>query len=324
MEELTAASAPSSAPRVSVVICTHRPDPGRLRRTLAGLRAQTLPVETWECLLVDNASSPPVGLAPFADVAPRNLRLLQEAELGLSAARRCGLRAARGEFAVLVDDDNVLAPDYLAHAVKLFAAHPRLGAAGGPSRPEFEQEPDPWTREFFPLLALRDLGPEVRIQGLVRAPDQTHWLYPSCAPIGAGVVLRRSALDCWLAPAGAPVLSDRRGTALTSGGDNDIVLSVLHAGWDVGYFPALALTHLIPAARLQPDYLARLNHGIQHSWMQVLARHGANGWPPIAPWTVPLRAMRAWFVHRAWRGPAEHIRWQGACGHFRGRSTRNR
>lgn len=322
MEELTSDS--RATPRVSVVLSTHRPDTGRLRRTLAGLRAQTLPVERWECLLVDNASAPPVDLAPLADVAPQNLRILREAELGLTAARRCGLRTARGELAVLVDDDNVLAPDYLANAFSLFEAHPRLGAAGGPSRPEFEQPPAPWAREFFPLLALRDLGPEVLIQGLARAPGQTHWLYPACAPIGAGMVLRRSALDRWLEPAASPAISDRRGAALTSGGDNDIVLSVLHAGWDVAYFPGLALTHLIPAARLQPDYLARLNHGIQQSWMQVLTRHGANGWPAIAPWTVPLRTMRSWFVHRAWRGPAERIRWRGACGHFRGRTAASR
>ena len=114
-------------------------------------------------------------------------------------------------------------------------------------------------------------------------------------------------------------MMDRRGAALTSSGDNDIIFSVLRSGWQVAYFPDLTLTHLIPANRLQPDYLARLNRGIQQSWQQVLRRHGASPWPAIAPWTVPLRQAKAWFAYRAWSTPAARIRWQGACGHFEGR-----
>jgi len=114
-------------------------------------------------------------------------------------------------------------------------------------------------------------------------------------------------------------LSDRRGNELTSGGDNDIVLSILESGWDVAYFPELSLTHLIPATRLQPEYLARLNHGIAKSWMQVLSKHQCNPWPPIPAWTVRIRKMKAWFTYRAWAGPVQRICWSGACGHFEGR-----
>ncbi|MCC6416500.1 MAG: glycosyltransferase family 2 protein, partial [Opitutaceae bacterium] len=145
---------------ISVIIPTHNPDPQRLRRTLTALRAQTLTVEQWECLLVDNASLPALQLADWVNDAPATLRLVVEPTLGLTAARRAGLNAAHGELAVLVDDDNVLAPDYLTEALRLFDATPKLGAAGGKSLPEFETEPPEWTREFFPLLALRDLGSE--------------------------------------------------------------------------------------------------------------------------------------------------------------------
>lgn len=308
-------------PRLSVIIPTHNPHRGRLARTLAGLAAQTLPAADWETLLIDNASSPALSAATLPAPAPAHLRILPEPALGLTAARRCGLLAARGEICVLVDDDNVLAPTYLADAIRHFTAYPKLGAAGGPSRPEFETPPPDWTREFFPLLALRDLGSAPILAALERAPDGSHWLYPDAAPIGAGLALRRTAATAWLERiSSTPALSDRRGSALTSGGDNDIVLTLLHAGWQVGYFPELTLTHLIPAARLTPNYLARLNRGIQTSWVQVLAQHGANPWPPISRWTVPLRQLRAWFRLRAWRAPAARIRWQGTCGHYDGRA----
>ena len=304
---------------LSVIIPTHNPHPGRLRRTLAGLRAQTLTTDHWETLLVDNASQPLVSLEAFHDDTPRNLRIVREPQLGLTAARRRGFTEARAPLCVLVDDDNVLAPDYLAHVVRLFAEHPRLGALGGKSLPEFEVEPPGWAREFLPLLALRDLGDQPCLAEGLRPPGAVRNRYPAeAAPIGAGMAIRREAAAPWLAQSAGTALSDRRGAELTSGGDNDIVFTVLQHGWAVGYFPELVLTHLIPAGRLTADYLARLNHGIQKSWVQVLAKFEACPWPPIAGWTVPLRQLKARFTHQAWTASAAHIRWRGACGMYEG------
>lgn len=306
----------TTLPLLTVIIPTHNPDSGRLARTLRGLEAQTLPAAQWETVLVDNASTTPVE-----PVSLINLRIIREPQLGLSAARRRGLAEARGEFAVLVDDDNVLAPDYLATVLALFESHPRVGALGGKSIPEFETPPPNWAREFFGLLALRDLGEQPLFSAGLRPARANTNEYPAFAPIGAGMALRRAAWSAWLYAGPATGVSDRRGGALTSGGDNDIVLAAMRAGWEVGYFPGLSLVHLIPAARLEAGYLARLNHGIQKSWMQVLARHDANPWPPLTATGAALRQARAWFTHRAWSSPAARIRWRGACGHFEGRTV---
>lgn len=304
-------------PRLTVIIPTHNPDPGRLARTLAGLRAQTLPAADWETLLVDNASASPVT-APPAD-SPSPLRLIREPQLGLTSARRRGLREAGGEIVVLVDDDNVLAPGYLAGVLRLFAAHPQVGALGGKSVAEFAAPPPAWTAEFHALLAVRDLGDTPLLSAGLRPAGTDKNVYPRCAPIGAGMALRRAAIESWLGQSTSSSLTDRQGAELTSAGDNDIVLSVMQAGWEVGYFPELSLMHLIPASRLEPAYLGRLNRGIQKSWMQVLARHAASPWPKLSATGARLRQAKAWFVHRAWSSPAAHIRWQGACGHFEGR-----
>jgi glycosyltransferase involved in cell wall biosynthesis len=307
--------------KISVIIPAHNPHPGRLSRVFAGLAAQTLPAGEWETLLVDNASARFPEAESLSASGPPNLRIIREPILGLTTARRAGFAEAGGELAVLVDDDNVLAPDYLAEVLALFDALPTVGALGGKSLPEFENPPPAWTREFFPLLALRDLGPDTLIATSLRTPGAGRDEYPPCSPIGAGMGLRRPAWTGWLeARAGASMLSDRRGTALTSSGDNDIVLCALRAGWSVAYSPRLSLTHLIPSARLEPDYLARLNRGIQQSWMQVLAQHAVNPWPPLTRSGAALRKAKAWFTYRGWSHPSGRIRWQGACGHFDGRS----
>ena len=307
---------------VSVIIPTHNSRREFILRVLISLKAQSLMANHWETVLVDNFSTPPVDLGEFSESAPDNCRVVREPLLGLTNARQRGFREAFAPICILVDDDNVLAPDYLETVVRLFDAHPRIGALGGKVLPEFELEPQGWMQEFYPLLALRDLGDAACISSGLRPPDTAQNQYPvACAPIGAGMAIRREAALQWLEDVSAAVLPDRRGKELTSAGDNDIVFTLLRHGWEVAYFPELRLTHLIPVSRMTPDYFARLNYGIQKSWMQVLTKHEANPWPQIAAWTVPLRKLKAWLKHRGWKKPIGHIRWCGACGHFEGRAA---
>lgn len=303
---------------ISVILPTQNPHRGRLGRTLAGLAAQTHQRENWDLLVVDNGSHPPVAPVPTELLAGLKARVVVEPTPGLTPARLAGVRAASGDVLVFVDDDNVLDPDYLAAVARRFAASPSLAAAGGPVVPEWEAPPPAWTAEFHGLLALRDLGPADRI---ARGGPTAAW--PVFAPVGAGLAIRASAAKAYVnAVARDPRRQalDRRKENLASGGDNDLVFSALHAGGDVAYFPELRLTHLIPASRLTMSYLARLNRGIMRTWVTVLHLHGQCPWPAIHAATVPLRVARAWLRHRAWRGPAAHVRWAGIRGQFEGQA----
>jgi len=305
---------------ISVVLPTRNPDSGRLERTLRGLQAQSLPRREWELVVVDNGSTPPLTAARQPLLAGLDARIVVEAEPGLTPARLAGLSAARGEILVYVDDDNILAPGYLAAVARHFAASASLGAAGGPVIAEWEIPPPAWAGEFHGLLALRDLGATPR---LARGGPGAAW--PDFAPVGAGLCVRRThALAYAEAVSRDPRRRalDRTAASLASGGDNDLVFTALHAGGDIGYFPELQVTHLIPAGRLDPDYLARLNRGIMRTWVRVLALHGQCPWPAIPRWTVPLRAARAWLRRRAWQSPAARIRWAGDLGQFEGQAER--
>ena len=304
-------------PMISVIVPTRNPDAGRLQRTLDGLAAQSLARDRWELIVVDNGGSPALpGTHP--PVANLGGRIVSEPTAGLTRARLRGLQESHGEVLVFVDDDNVLAPHFLEKAEEIFARLPRLGAGGGPIHPEFEIPIAEWTREFFPLLALRDLG---NAELIAAGGSAASW--PAYAPVGAGLCVRRAAAENYAAALAADptrLSLDRAGQSLASGGDNDLVFTALHGGWDVGYFPALALTHLIPAARLAPDYLGRLNEAVQRTWVRVLALHGVCPWPPIPRWTVSLRSARAWCRESAWRSAAHRIRWRGLHGRFLGQA----
>lgn len=306
-----------AAPVLSVVLCAHNPRADFLTRTLGALRGQNFPAGLWELVVVDNASTPSLGgrtdLAGFTAA-----RIVDEPCLGLTPARLRGIAASRGSAVVLVDDDNALSPDYLTQAAALLSRDSRVGVAGGRVRASLEQPAPPWTREFLGNLAIADHGPVPLLAEPWEGPTR---VYPSFAPVGAGLIARRAVLETYTASVTADPSRqalDRRGRALASGGDNDIVMTALAAGWHAAYEPRLQLAHLIPPSRLTRRYLARLNYAISRSWIAVLRRHGACPWPAVPAWSVPLRQARAFLRHQAWRSPAHHVRWRAACGHFAG------
>lgn len=309
-------------PLISVIIPTHNPNICRFQRTLEGLRSQSLPYADWQLVIIDNASTYKEGFAVCDWYWHPNAQVVYEGKLGLTRARIAGIRATQGQYLVFVDDDNVLNQAYLKHTVEIFQSHSELGAIGGKSLPEFEVEPEPWVKNFWTCLALRDLGVSIQIYAY-GSKSNGKKQHPDFAPIGAGMALRRSAAEFYTSSIladQARLALDRTGKSLQSGGDCDINLTILESGWAVGYFPQLQLTHLISANRLTKEYLARLNHASSRSWVQVLDVHDIHIWPKIPRWSVLPRQVRAFFLYQPWKDPASYIRWQGACGLFEGQA----
>ncbi|OLP17815.1 family 2 glycosyl transferase [Leptolyngbya sp. 'hensonii'] len=306
-------------PQISVIICTHNPWLAYLNQVLSALQGQTLPVQQWELIVVDNASAQ--SLASRIDLSWHPAaRLVREERLGLTAARLSGFQAARGDLLVYVDDDNVLDANYLTQVLQIFTEFEGLGAIGGKSLPEFEVAPKPWVSEFYKVLALRDFGDEPLVHmGSFGTLSQN--TYPDFAPAGIGLAVRRQAFlsyTQWVTADCRRLALGRTGNQLTSGEDNDIILTLLNAGWGVGYFPQLQLKHLIPARRLQRDYLGQLNRAACRSWVRVMDIHGIRVWQKIPSSTLVLRKAKAFFAYRAWQDAAAYVHWQGACGTFEG------
>src|SRR5580765_8487632 len=143
---------------ISVIICTHNPRSDYLSRALEGLARQTVPRDRWELILVDNASDTRVA-ETFDLTWHARARHVREDQIGLTSARLRGIAEASGNLIVFVDDDNVLASDYLEQAAAIQSDYPFLGAFGaGVLEPEFESAPPDEVRPYLALLALRTVS----------------------------------------------------------------------------------------------------------------------------------------------------------------------
>lgn len=241
----------------SVIICCYN-SVARLPQTLSYIARQELNEDIeWELIVVDNNSDD--GTAKFAEQewikydSSIKLILISEPRPGLSFARKAGIAAASFSLLLFCDDDNWLAPDYLETAYRFMQQHPRVGVLGGYSEPAFESPSPAWFTHYQHAYALGRQLPESGIANRRR--------YIA----GAGMVIRKSILDVLEQSGFHNILPDRKGEALSSGGDSELCLVILFLGYDLYYDASLRFIHFIPAKRLSWYYCVTMiseAHGI--------------------------------------------------------------
>ena len=104
---------------VSIVIPCYNPGEWLLD-AVASARAQTHP--RIEIVLVDDGTDQADGLDYIRSAATRVDLFLEQANLGLPAARNAGMRAAGGRFVLPLDADDLLDPRYVAECVVAMSA----------------------------------------------------------------------------------------------------------------------------------------------------------------------------------------------------------
>jgi len=267
---------------ISVVIPTHNPREDYLARVLDALRQQTLPREQWEVVVVDNNSTKPLSLttgpldngttgAKTAEIDlswHKNARIVREEAVGLTNARLRGFAETAGEVIVLVDDDNLLAPDYLEQVVRIAREFPFLGTWSGNVTLELDPEAPEPPRELRYLLCERIVEQDLW------SNDPSHF---RATPWGAGECIRREVAQSYA----KKVENDPRrrqldlqGGQLVYGGDTDIVYAGLERGWGMGVFGGLKVKHLTPPSRCRDEYFLRRYEGkafseVLHGWIST-------------------------------------------------------
>jgi len=281
-------------PLLSVVICTHNPKAVALRRVMESLYAQDIGAEKWECIIVDNKSDTPISERLVELGILEFVRVIGEPTLGLTHARVSGIRESRSEVLVFVDDDNVLAPDYLKNSLAIMESEAHVGVLGGIIRADFEKSPRRCVSDSLFLLGIRDFG-ALPVRALIYN-QVGPW-----EPIGAGMVIRKLVASRYAAHLTMEMRTqlDRRGASLGSCGDTDMARCAPELGLYMAYDPRLWLVHLIPEFRVAPYYLLRLHRALARTG--TLLDRIRTGSPSRL---VGTAAICMWWLRTFYRVPA--------------------
>jgi glycosyltransferase involved in cell wall biosynthesis len=269
---------PGAAPRVSVVLCTHR-RPQYIRDVLGGLAR--LDPAPHEVIVVDND---PGDQDCRAHVEAAGFRYVREDRRGLDNARNTGVRHATGDVVAFTDDDCVPWPAWLRAVPEVFA-DPLVGAMSGPAFPYKLDTPSRVRMERTAPLS----------RGVNRITYTWHTISVNHAGgvgFGANMAFRREVLQ-ELGPEPFPPELDA-GTPSESGGDYYVFARTIVNGHRVVYEPGFFTFH---QHRPDPRALHRAIRGYGIGCASAIAK--------LATEHRELETWRAW-----WWLVAQHLRTQ--------------
>jgi GT2 family glycosyltransferase len=248
-------------PSLSVVIPTSRGGPD-LEACLASLAAAGYP--GFELVVVDNAA-PPGSVPPGSD-AVRVLR--NDENLGFVGASNQGIKAARGELVLLLNDDTVIEPGALASLVEALRRRPTWAAC----QAKLLLMEDPARLDTAGSF-LTSTGFLVH-RGLFGPEEEFGVSDEIFAAKGAALLVRRAALD----ETGA---FDPEFFAYFE--ETDLCWRLWLAGWEVGFAADARVLHKLGAtASGLPSAFVQF-----HSFKNRIRTLLKNLGPPRLAWMLP-------------------------------------
>ena len=239
---------------ISIIICTYNREK-YIRPLLESIAKNDYPTTDYEIVLVDNNCTDNThGVCEQFAAAHKEVafRYVIEPEQGLSAARNKGIKEAKGDIIIYVDDDALVDSDYIRIYAEHFAVHPDTMAAGGPIEPLYETQEPSWMSPYTKALltAWMNYGDQVREYPNGRYPGGGNAAYRK--EVFERVGLFNTELG-------------RKGNLLLASEEKDIFDKMKALDMKVFYLPTPVLHHCIPQAKLEEDYFNRLTSQIGRS-----------------------------------------------------------
>jgi hypothetical protein len=210
-----------STPRVTVAIPCYR-QAEFLPDSVASVCAQTY--GELEIVIVDDGSpddTAEVAQRLAAGHPNRRIRLLRQANQGLSASRNNGIAAGDAEYVLVLDADDLIAPTFVEDCVRVLDARPDLSIAYGQQRYFGDENHFPQMPEYdFVLLTRRNLFPCTALyrrrafdevggynEGMTSYEDWDFWL--GCGERGHFGVFVPHAVFCYRKSSGSMLVEAR-------------------------------------------------------------------------------------------------------------------
>jgi hypothetical protein len=278
---------------LDICICTRNPRPAVLRAALCSVARQRVPPGTFGVLVVDNGSTPALGvdvLDPLRSVGIP-ARLVLEGKAGVARARRRAVLETGSGWLLFVDDDNHLADDFVAAGLAFAHSREDVGAFGGKLLMPPSLRPPKWSEPFLPYLGIKDLG-NAAIAGIA-----DHW-GPWEPPTAGAFVRRRLAeayVECIERDPSALDLGRVGPGGLGSCEDSLMMRQAHRLGLLNAYLPWLSLQHHLDPERFRFGYLLRLMRAYGRSQVlleAILARQRGVRLAVPDPYQRPTRFLR--------------------------------
>lgn len=277
---MSTVSPAGEAPRVSAVVVSYntRDD---LLRCLEALRAHT--GVSLETIVVDNASTDGTAEAVGARFPDVHL-IANAANLGFSRANNLGLRAARGEFVLVLNSDCEVRPGAVAALAAILDGRPdvaivgpRTVGTGGAPQVSFGPSLTPlaeWRQgRLVRGVKAGDAAALRRARALADREQEPDWVSASC------FLARRQALEAAGGFDESFFLYEE---------DVDLCLRVRRAGGRVLYTPRAEVVHHLGRSMERSPERARLEYHRSH--LRFYAKHNS---------AAERIALRAWMAGRA-------------------------
>ena len=240
-------------PLISVITPIYDTDPKWLHACVESVRRQAY--QNWELCLCDDASSSAATRAAFDELAASDPRIKPTRlpqNLGISGASNAALAMARGEFVVLLDHDDELAPEALFRLVALLNTHPdadvvysdydKLEPDGTRVEPYFK--PD-WSPELFLSymyvchlsVARRSLVEDVGGFRLETAGAQDYDLFLRLTERTSRVHHIPAILYHWRKAPGSTAAVTRSKSWAVDAGQRALTDAMARRGWDAEVMP---------------------------------------------------------------------------------------
>jgi len=236
---------------ISVVLAT-RDRPELLHAALEALGRSMRPED--ELIVVDSASADPAVSRVLEKAGVHTIRLDRP---GTSLARNAGVAAARSPIVAFVDDDCIVAPEWLERIEAAFS-YPGLGFVTG--RVDADRQASLATSVFVGAEIRRFDGPA----------DPAAFGGAGNSAFRREALLQIGGFDEGMGPA----------TPLCSAEDQDVFWRMVRAGWRGIYDPSIVVTHTQWRGRSQ-TFRREYEYGVGAGAVAIklIRLRDAQGWP---------------------------------------------
>ncbi len=252
----------------------------RLELALRSLATQSLPASNFEIIVVDNGSRDTTrAVVAEAEKTAGSIRYIYDVSPGLHVGRHHGVRKAKGDILVFIDDDIEAFPTLLSSIKATFENH-NVALVGGKCLPKYEAPVPEWLSAMWApnsrgertigYLSLIDLGDMPR-------PVDPLLIF------GCNFSIRRSLLveAGGFHPDGLPEKLIR----FRGDGETYVSRYLAAKGYTAFYHPNASVYHHVPQNRMTIEYFRQraYNEGISSSYAKIRSTHGLDSCASLHP-----------------------------------------